>query len=151
MDKISLSCKNNFLKGQEQNQSKCLKQDQASILISDSEYKSILFTTSISISGNVDNNEVSFIKNNKNNVKDMIEETIDKVENDDYNKDDHEFHAPQHAIYLFDTNTSSCNQYHNDNINNKPETLEILNKWKTYDIKKLRNMISFKETKDFEK
>ena len=128
MDKISPSCKNNFLKGQEQHQGKCLKQDQASILIFDSEYKSILFTNSISISGNVDNNEVSFIQNNKNNVKDMIEETIDKVENDDYNKDDHEFHAPQHAIYLFDTNTSSCNQYHNDNINNKPETLEILNK-----------------------
>lgn len=72
-------------------------------------YKSILFTTSISISENVDNNEVSFIRNNNNNVKDIIEKTIDKDENDDSNKDDHEPHAPQHAIDFFNTNTNSYN------------------------------------------
>ena len=68
---------------QEINQSKYSSQDQDSIMISESEDKAILFTASISISGNFDNNEVFSIRSSNNNVKDLIEETVDK---DEYRK-----------------------------------------------------------------
>ena len=52
-------------------------------MISESEDKSILFIASVFIAGNVDNIEISSIRNNNNNVKDLIEETIDT---DEYRK-----------------------------------------------------------------
>ena len=82
-NKLILSTASTSILVQEKNQNKCSSQNQDSIIISESEDKSILFTTSISITGNVDNMEVSSIRNSNNNVKDLIEETIFK---DEYRK-----------------------------------------------------------------
>ena len=82
-NKLILSTASTSILVQEKNQNKCSSQNQDSIRISESEDKSILFTTSISITGNVDNMEVSSIRNSNNNVKDLIEETIFK---DEYRK-----------------------------------------------------------------
>ena len=78
--KLILSTASTSILVQEKNQSKYSSQDHDSIMISESEDKSILFTTSISIAGNVDNIEVSSIRSSNNNVKYLIEETIDKDE-----------------------------------------------------------------------
>ena len=77
---------------------RCSSQDQDSIIIFESDDKSILSTTCTSISGYVNKNDVSFSRNSNNNVNDVIEKTIDKDENCDYNKDDHDPPTPQHAI-----------------------------------------------------
>ena len=82
-NKLILSTASTSILVQEKNQNKCSSQNQDSIIISESEDKSILFTTSIYITGNVDNMEVSSIRNSNNNVKDLIEETIFK---DEYRK-----------------------------------------------------------------
>ena len=82
-NKLILSTPFTSILVQEKNQNKCSSQNQDSIIISESEDKSILFTTSIYITENVDNMEVSSIRNSNNNVKDLIEETIDK---DEYRK-----------------------------------------------------------------
>ena len=82
-NKLILSTTSTSILVQENNQSKCSSQDQDSIMISESEDKSILFIASVFIAGNVDNIEVSSIRNNNNNVKDLIEMTIDT---DEYRK-----------------------------------------------------------------
>ena len=82
-NRLILSTTSTSISVQEINQSKYSSQDQDSIMISESEDKAILFTASISISGNFDNNEVFSIRSSNNNVKDLIEETVDK---DEYRK-----------------------------------------------------------------
>ena len=72
-------------------------QDQDSIMISESDDKSILSTTCPFISGYINKNDVSSSRNNNNNVNDVIQETIDKDKNCDYNKDDLDPPTPQHA------------------------------------------------------
>ena len=81
--KLILSTASTSILVQEKNQSKYSSQDHDSIMISESEDKSILFIASVFIAGNVDNIEVSSIRNNNNNVKDLIEMTIDT---DEYRK-----------------------------------------------------------------
>ena len=39
-----------------------------------------------SLSGNINNNDISSSRNSNNNVNDVIEKIIDNAENDDYNK-----------------------------------------------------------------
>ena len=72
-------------------------------MISERDDKSILSTTSTFISGNFNKNDVFSSRKSNNNVNDVIEDTIDKDENYDYNKDDHNLPAIQHAIGLFTT------------------------------------------------
>ena len=67
-------------------------------MISESDDKSILSTACTFISGYVNKNDVSSSRNSNNNVNDVIEDTIDKDEDYDYNKDDHDLPTPQHAL-----------------------------------------------------
>ena len=82
-------------------------------MISESDDKSILSTTSTFISGNFNKNDVFSRRNSNNNVNDVIEDTIDKEENCDYNKDDHDPPTPQHAID--ETNDRSLSDSESDN------------------------------------
>ena len=54
-----------------------------------------------SLSGNINNNDISSSRNSNNNVHDVIEKIIDNAENDNYNKNKHD---PPASLHIIDTN-----------------------------------------------